>query len=121
MADDRRVLPFALLAPGPADSRTGHFENAVGRINVCLSRSPRTWDCALTAYCVLILAHLNLGQGEAARTDLAKRDEIRRTHLATTSHDFGENLSDGVIDDILNREAELPVSDVAFPADPFAR
>jgi hypothetical protein len=68
------------------------------------------------------MALARLGRREEARAALARASDLYRTKVANPGGPAdGGDRYDGIICEVLRREAEADLLDRDFPADPFAR
>jgi eukaryotic-like serine/threonine-protein kinase len=116
------LLPRNLLVLSLAECRGGDPAKAVDLARRITKLQPEFWAYNYSAYAVLSLSHLRLGQIDEAREALERAHELdRKVTRDPGENRFAGNWGDKAIGDCLAREAELALLDHDFPADPFAR
>ena len=116
------VQPWAEATRGLAAYRREHFADAVAWADRCLARGPGNWNRELPSHLVRAMALSRLGRRDAAGAALARASDLYRTTVANPAGPAaGGDWHDGVICEVLRREAEAVFLDRDFPADPFAR
>jgi WD40 repeat protein/tetratricopeptide (TPR) repeat protein len=113
-------LPWNCLARSLAELRGGHPAEAAAFARRVTEYRPELWAWNYSAYAVLSLSLVRLGQIEEARTPLARARAVDRKRIPKPGSDgFSAYWVDKVIGDGLVREAELALLDHDFPGDPF--
>jgi tetratricopeptide (TPR) repeat protein len=121
-AQGHSVEPWAEATRALAAYRRGHFADAVGWADRCLSRGPADWNRDLPAHLVRAMALSRLGRLDEAHAALARASDLYRTKVANPDgRALGGGWHDQVICEVLRREAQGNSLDRDFPIDPFAR
>jgi tetratricopeptide (TPR) repeat protein len=121
MAQGHWVEPYAKATRGIAAYRRAQFADTVAWADLCLARGPDSWNRELPAHLVRAMALARLGRRNEAGAALARASDLYRTKVAKPGgRAEGGDWHDGVICEVLWREAEALFLDRDFPVDPFA-
>jgi tetratricopeptide (TPR) repeat protein len=122
MAQGHWVQPWAEATRALAAYRRENFADAVAWADRCLSQGPADWNRELPSHLVRAMALSRLGRLDEAHPALARASDLYRAKVAIPRGraEVG-GWHDGVICEVLRREAEAYFLDRGFPADPFAR